>query len=194
MLSRGRGRDRLAGQQHFHRLLARNVARQRHHRRRAEQSDIDAGRGKARGFGRDGEIAACDQLAAGRGRDALDGGDHGLRQMHDRLHHGAAGVHDLREIGAAAIGVAAPRGQFLHVVAGGEGRAVGGDHHRTHALVVVDLLQRPLQFRDQAFGEAVARGRAVERQHGDAADRLAEQDRGLRRWGAGGLGHCQIFH
>jgi hypothetical protein len=114
--------------------------------------------------------------------------------MHDRLHHGAAGVHDLRKISAPPIGVAAPRGQFLHVVAGGEGRAVGGDHHRTHARVVVDLLQRPMQFRDQPFGEAVARGRAIERQHGDAANPLAEQNRGLRHWGTGGLRHFQIFH
>ena len=66
----------------------------------------------------------------------------------------------LREIGAAAIGIAAARGQFLHVVAGGEGRTVGRDHHRAHALVVVDLLQRRVQFGDQAFRQAVARRRA----------------------------------
>ena len=139
------------------------------------------GRGEARGFGGDREIAACHQLAAGGGGDALDRGDHRLRQMHDGLHHRAAGIHDLREIGAAAIGIGAARGQFLHVVAGGKSRAVGRDHDRADAVVVVNVLQRRVQFGDQAFRQAVAGRRPVEREHGDAAERLAQQDRRLRR-------------
>ena len=81
------------------------------------------------------------------------------------------------EIAAAAIGIAAARGQFLHVVAGGEGRTVGRDHHRAHAGVVVNLLQRRVQFGDQAFRQAVAGLGPVEREHGDAAQRLAQENR-----------------
>ena len=36
------------------------------------------------------------------------------------------------EIGAAAVGVAAPRGEFLQIVAGAEGRPVRRQHHRAH--------------------------------------------------------------
>ena len=97
------------------------------------------------------------------------------------------------EIGAAAIGIAAARGQFLHVVAGGKGRAVGGDHHRAHALVVVDFLQRRVQFADQAFRQAVARRGPVEREHRDAAERLAQQDRRLRRRRRGRSGRSSKY-
>ena len=125
----------VAGEQHFHGVLARDVARQRHHRRRAEQADVDARRGEA-GLGRgDGEIAACDELAAGGGGDALHRRDHRLRQVDDLLHHRAAGRHDLAEIGAAAVGIGAARGEFLEIVAGAERRAVRGQHDRAHRLV-----------------------------------------------------------
>ena len=76
------GGDHVAGEQHFHGVLARDVARQRHHRRRAEQADM---RRRAcensRGLGGDREVAARDQLAAGGGGDAFDRGDHRLRQV-----------------------------------------------------------------------------------------------------------------
>jgi hypothetical protein len=170
------------------RLLARNVARQRHHRRRTEQADVDAGRCEARGFRGNRQIAARDQLAAGGGRDALHGGDNRLRQVHDRLHHGAAGIHDLGKVGAATVGIAAARGQFLHVVAGGKCRAVGRDHDCADRLVVVNFLQRIVECRDQAFRQAVARRRPIEREHGDAADFFTQEDRRLRCWCAGGLG------
>jgi hypothetical protein len=117
----------------------------------------------------DREIAARDQLAAGGGRYALHGGDHGFRQMHDRLHHRAAGIHHLRKVGAAAVGIAAPRRQFLHVMARGEGRAIGRDHRRARCCRRGSRSAR-VQLGDQAFGEAVARAGPVEREHGDAAD------------------------
>ena len=74
--------------------------------------------------GGNGEIAAGDELAAGRRGDALHRGDH-------RLGQGAIccimalQVSMIGEIGAAAVGIAAARGQLLEVVAGAEGRAVG---------------------------------------------------------------------
>ncbi len=176
MLARGFGRNRLARQQHFHRLLARHVARQRHHRRRAEQADIDARRGKARCVRGNREIATGDELAAGGGGNALHGGDHRLGQMHHRLHHGAAGVHELGEVGTAAIGIAAARGHFLHVMAGGEGGTIGRDDEATHALVGADLVQRRMKLRDQSFRQAVARRGTVEGEHGNAADIFAQQN------------------
>ena len=77
--------------------------------------------------GRHRKIAGRHQLAAGCGRDAVHRRDHRLRAVDDRLHHRAARRHDVLEVAAAAVGVAAPRGQFLQVVAGAEGRTVRGD-------------------------------------------------------------------
>jgi hypothetical protein len=122
------------------------------------------------------KIAARHQLASRRRRHALDRRHHRLRQLHDGLHHGAAGGHDLRKIGAPVIGVAAAGGEFLHVVAGGKGRAVGCEHHRAHACIVVNIPERGMQFGDQAFRQAVARLRPVEGQHRDAAHRLAQEN------------------
>ena len=124
---------------------------------------------------RDREIAACDQLAAGRARRPLHAGDHRLRQMHDRLHHRGAGIHQLLEVGAAAIRIAAPRGHLLHVVAGGEGRAVRREHDGAHALVGGDLGEARGQRGDQRFRQAVARLRAVEDENRDVVGVLAQQ-------------------
>ena len=60
-----------------------------HHRRRAEQPDLDAGGGEARALGGDRQVAGGHQLAAGGGGDAVHLGDHRLRQLVDRLHHHA---------------------------------------------------------------------------------------------------------
>ena len=111
------------------------------------------------------------KLAAGRACGALHGGDHRLRQTHDRLHHGRAGVHELLEVGAPAIGIAAPRGHLLHVVAGGEGRAVRREHDDAHALVGRDRGEAFGQRGDQRLGQAVARLRPVEREHRDVVER-----------------------
>ena len=169
------GRHHIAGQQHFHRVLARHVARQRHHRRRAEQADIDAGRGEFGGGGSDRQIATGDQLAAGGGGGALHGGDHRLRQVDDLLHHGAAGRHDVAEIGAPAVAIAAARGQLLHVMAGAEGRPVGRQHDGADRLVRGNIAPRLGQRGQQRFRQAVARRRAVEDQDGDLAVALAQQ-------------------
>jgi len=93
----------------------------------------------------------------------------------------------LPEIGTAAIGIAAARGQFLHVVARGEGRTVGRDDDGADAVVVVDLLQRAVQLSDQALRQAVARRRPVEGEDADAADIFLQQDRRLQRGRASSL-------
>ena len=120
------GRDHVAGEQHFHGVLARDVARQRHHRRRAEQADMTPG---VANFA-PSEATARSQLATSWQPAAVatpcDGGDHRLRQVDDLLHHARCSVVMMwLEIGAAAIGVAAARGHFLQIVAGAEGRTVG---------------------------------------------------------------------
>ena len=155
--------------------FARDIARQRHHRRRAEQADIDAGRGEFRGRGGDGQIATGDQLAAGGAGDALHGGDHRLRQIDDLLHHGAAGRHDVLEIGAAAVGVAAPRGQFLQIVAGAKRRTVGRQHHRADRLVGGDLGQAADSAPSNASDRLLRACRTIEHENGDVAIALAQQ-------------------
>ena len=48
--------------------------------------------------------------------------------MHDRLHHRAAALHHVAEVFAAAVGRAAMGGQLFQIMAGAEGRSVGGEH------------------------------------------------------------------
>jgi hypothetical protein len=101
--------------------------------------------------------------------------------LHDGLHHRAAGGHDFGEIAAPAIGVGAAGGQFLHVVTGGKRRTAGGDHHRAHAFIVVNVRERRMQLRNQSLRQAVAGFRPIEREHGNASKRLAKQVRRSRR-------------
>ena len=106
----------------------------------------------------------------------MDGGDDRLRQRHDLLHHPAAQSHNVLEIGAAAIRVLAVRIELFEIVAGGECRAVGGEHHDAHGAIMRDGGERIAERFQHRFGQAVARLRPVERQDGDAAFILAQQD------------------
>jgi hypothetical protein len=71
---------------------------------------------------------------------------------------------------------------------------VGSNHHRAHACVVVNFQQRRVQFGDQSLRQAVAGFGPVQREHGDAAERFAQQIRRLRRGGAGGLSLHRNIH
>ena len=177
MRARVVGRNRLAGQQHFHRLLARHVARQRHHRRRAEQPDIDARAWRSSRPPRrrpDRSLPPAGSRRRWRRPAPRRSPACGNRTI---AASSRCRRHDLCEIGAAAIGVGAARGQFLEVVAGGKGRAVGGDHDGAHACVVRDRGERVAERREQRLRQAVAGLRPVEREDGDAAADLAQQDR-----------------
>jgi len=114
--------------------------------------------------------------------------------VHDRLHHRAAGRHDLGKIGATAIGVGAPGRQLLHVVPGGKGRTVGRDDHRPHPCIVMNFPERGIELGDQALRQAVAGLRPIEREYGDAANHLAQEDRLTRRGGACGLARHRKIH
>ena len=100
--------------------------------------------------------------------------------MDDRLHHRAAGGHDLGEIGPAPVGIATPCRQFFHVVAGREHFAGRGNYHGAHFRVIVDIPQRGIKRRDQAFRQTVTSVRPVECENGDVAGLFAQQDRRLR--------------
>jgi len=118
------GRDHVAGEQHLQRALAANGAAEGHHRRGAEQADLDAGRGERGFFAGDGEVAGGDKLAAGGGGDALYFGDHRLRdglQLHHQLRANVEG---------AAIVVEVLAHHLSEIVAGGKHLSCRGqDHH-----------------------------------------------------------------
>src|SRR5262249_59458938 len=69
------------------RSFARHVARERHHRGRAEQADMHARGCELGGRRRDREIAGGDELTAGCGGGCLDRSNHGLWQSQQGEHH-----------------------------------------------------------------------------------------------------------
>ena len=95
--------------------LRADVARQRDARRRAEEAEVDAAHREARAVGGDGEVAGGDELAAGRGGDALDARDHRHRQALDRQHHARALREQRLVVGLRRLGA-----HLLQVVAGAE--------------------------------------------------------------------------
>ena len=183
------GGDHLARQQHFHRVLARHIAREGDHGRRAEEADIDAGRREFRFLRGDGEIAARDELAASRGRDAVDAGDDRLRAVDDRLHERRAELHRIREEGAATIIARTSGGEFLQVMTGAEAGAGAREDDGADGGVLAHGLDFGGQGNHQLFGEAVALLRAVKREGRDAVRVLAQEDGvGGGRF-SGGLAH-----
>ena len=72
------------------------------------------------------------------------------------------------EIAAALILVGAAPIELLEVVAGAERRAVGGEDHDAHGVVVGDRGQGVAERFQHRLGEAVEGLRPVERQDGDA--------------------------
>jgi hypothetical protein len=111
--------------------LGATARRQRHHRRRAEQANIDPGRGEVRVVGGDRQVCCRDQLAAGRGCDALDLRDHRPREVRDRLHQAAAQAEHLVVEFDRRIGP-----QLLEVVAGTERRAGATEDDHAHLVIV----------------------------------------------------------
>jgi len=104
-------------------------------RRRAEQTDLHAGRREFSVGRRDGEVARCDELAAGRGGDAGNLGDHGLRYGLQRRHQLRAHVEGLAILGDVAAE------QFAQIVTGTERRAERAQHDHANAAVLANLGQ-----------------------------------------------------
>ena len=156
--------------------LAREVAGQRHHRRRAEQAVAHARGRKARVGRGQRQIAGGDQLAAGGGRDAVDQRDHRLRQAGEREHDRRALLEqrpDLGRVGALAA-------QLLEVVTGAEGAPLAGDHDHPDVRIVPDLVELALQRAPAAR----ARGRC-RHPAGSARGRPRPRHRCASRTGSG---------
>jgi hypothetical protein len=92
------------------------------------------------------------------------------------------------EIGAAAVSVRSPRGEFLEIVAGRERRAIGRDDDGAQRAIVSDGAQLRCECLQQRLRQAVARLRPIESQDCDRACAVAQQ-RYINGWGRGGERH-----
>ena len=70
------GTDKFTGDEHLERCLTQNITRERHPRRRAEETKVHAADGEFRRARRDGEIAHGHELTTRRGGDAVDARNH----------------------------------------------------------------------------------------------------------------------
>ena len=128
--------DRLAGEQHFHRLLAADAPRERDARRAAEESEFHSGGRELRVRRCDREVALRHQLAARGESETVHARDHGLRYARDAQH----------ELGAARKSVFGERvitglrAHFLQVVTRAERLAGAGDHDHAHLRVAADVV------------------------------------------------------
>ncbi len=159
-LGRSRRVDHVAGEQHLEHSLARDRAAHGHHRGRAEQPDVHAGRGETGIVGRDGEVARGDQLTArGRG-DAVHLGDDRLRDRVDPRHQLDARAEQL----AVERVVAVPL-DLGEVVTGRERRTAPLDHGDRRGRRA-DLVERDEHLPHQRQRQRVAPLGPVEGQPG----------------------------
>src|SRR5690606_846900 len=115
--------------------FAADGAGERHHRCRAEEADIDAVHPESAAMRRHREVAARDKLAPGRGGDAMDTGDHRLRQTGEAEHDARAALEEVEICRAATVGRLARGLHLAQVVAGAEGAAGTGEDHDADALI-----------------------------------------------------------
>ena len=149
-------------------LLARHGPADRDQRRGAEEADVDAGQGEARGLARDRKVAGGDELAAGRRGDAFDGRDDRLRQRDDRLHQDRAARQDLFVKGAAPVGVVPVRLDLPEIVAGAQRRPVAGENDDARPIVLGEVGEGDDQRVDHRKAQGVAVLRRGQRQGDDA--------------------------
>ena len=103
--------------------------------RRAKQADIDSRRAERCFVGCDGEIAACNQLAAGCSRQAIHFGDHRLWMAARSTASARSRRHGLLEKGPAPVGVGAMRRHFLEIVPGAKHLAVTRQARSTRTVM-----------------------------------------------------------
>ncbi len=125
------GIDRIAGQDHGHRLVHADQPRQplgaagaRH------QAELDLGQAEPRARRRDPEMAAERDFEAAAERGAVQGRHHRLRHRVDDFDHVDGGRRHRRLVELGDVG------------AGNEGAAGRSDHHRLDFLVLARALQR----------------------------------------------------
>ncbi len=163
-VERGRRVDHLSGEEHLERALAADGRRDGHHRRRAEESDIDAGCGEPGGVGRDREVARGDELAARRGRDPVDLGDHRLRELVYPRHQAyARGEEPFVE---RLVTIAR---HLREVVTGRERRSAAFDHEHAGGRVGRDGVEQVEHLFHRREGERVAALGPVEYEPRDRA-------------------------
>ena len=124
----------LAGEQHLHRRLAADTARQRHHGRGAEQADIHAGRGEARRRSRPSPDRSLPP-AGSRPRWRCPAPRRSPAWAWRTICCIMAEHWVKRAAKAAAPASPSARcaRHFLEVMAGGKDRAFRGDDHHPHA-------------------------------------------------------------
>ena len=134
-------------------------AGKRHHRRRAEKPDIDAGRAESRRVGADGQIACGDQLATGGGGKAIDFGDHRLGVVDDGQHEVCAECERLLEKGGALVIVGAMAVEFLEVMTGAEdaSRLCRGQHDDAHIVIGSRRVDLGLECGHHGYGQSIGR-------------------------------------
>src|SRR4051812_31958128 len=170
-LERLNGVDHVAGEEHLHGALAREITADCYPRSRAEEAPRDAGGSELRRIGGDREVALRDELAPGGSRGALHARDDGLWHRGDGLHHAAALREerlDLRQL--------LQRADFLDVVPGAKSSSVCSQHHHAHAAVLGNGVERRLQRIEHLGREQVDLLGAVHDQGADAVAVFAKED------------------
>ena len=169
--------------QHFHRALAADGARQRHHRRAAKESDPHARRGEGRVLRGDCQIAGCDELASRSGGNRANFCDHGLRNHYQTRHQGDAGFENR----AIRVGIAVL--QLAEIVSGRERRTFAAENRGTHVGVFTNRGEGSVERAHHRQRERVT---PLGPLHRNGRDRAFAPDRNLAHATAG-LGIALAF-
>ena len=170
-------RHRLAGEQQFHRDLARQVVDDAERSTGGgDQATLDLGQPEPGPLLGDDEIAGQRQLGAATEGGAVDGGD---GRFVDVM------LHVAREAPVAMVGVeqVLPARDGLQIGSRAEGFTGTGDHHGAHFWIVLRLLQRVTDRGADRGVDGVARLGAVDRDEQDVAPPLGESGGGGRSLG-----------
>src|SRR5438034_4049635 len=181
---RGPRVDQVAREEHLERVLAREVARDTHARRSAEDAALDSGERELGDLARHREVAHRHELAACGDRDAVHAGDHGLRQPHERQHHLAALLE--KRLLPDLVGM---RAHLAKIVPRAKVLARARQHDHASRRIPDETVELGLQRRKHRGRERVHAITAVERQRRHAVLVLA-QDVGCFQFGFGWSVHA----
>ena len=112
------------------------------------------------------EVGGQRDHRAGAGGDAVDGGDHGHRQLAQRLDDRAGHPRELAQLGGLALDQLAD--DLLDVAAGAEAAALAGDHQHPRVAAVGQLGEQVAQVRVGLERQRVELVGSVQRDRGDA--------------------------
>jgi hypothetical protein len=169
---RRRGVDRVAGQEHLHHALSRDVAADADRRRRAEHADAHAGQREPGAVGGDGKVRHRDELATRGGRDPVDARDHRLRKSRQLHHHPAARVEE-----RALPRDVRMRAELLQVMPCAKALAFGRQHHDARGVIARQAVELGLECCDHVLRQRIEALAAVQRQRAHAVARRSEDER-----------------